>query len=150
MIYGFVANFTRLAARLGVAQLTLSQTIRALEERLRVRADPHDAECIADRSRRALAAGSGPRLDETKAELESLRELRDKPAGTFRVSAIDFTVDYILWPKLAPFMEKYPDIKFEIVIDYAMTDIAAAGYDSRVVYVEWSDVICVRSRQERL
>lgn len=80
---------------------------------------------------RLLQTG-GPRLDVIRAELEALREQRDKPTGTFRISAIDFTVEYILWPRLAPFLAKHPDISVEIAIDYAMIDIAASGYDAGV------------------
>jgi DNA-binding transcriptional LysR family regulator len=126
-------SFTRAAAKLGIAQPTLSQTIRALEERLGVRLLIRTTRSVSptDAGKRLLQT-AGPRLDDIRAELEALREQRDKPTGTFRISAIDFTVDYILWPRLAPFLAKHPDIRVEIAIDYAMTDIAASGYDAGV------------------
>jgi len=126
-------SFTRAAAKLGIAQPTLSQTIRALEERLGVRLLIRTTRSVSptDAGERLLQT-AGPRLDDIRAELEALREQRDKPTGTFRISAIDFTVDYILWPRLAPFLAKHPDIRVEIAIDYAMTDIAASGYDAGV------------------
>ncbi|MBB4570782.1 LysR family transcriptional regulator [Rhizobium leucaenae] len=126
-------SFTRAAAKLGIAQPTLSQTVRALEDRLGVRLLIRTTRSVSPtEAGERLLQTAGPRLDDIRADLEAMRELRDKPAGTFRISAIDFTVDYILWPKLAPFLEKYPDIKIEITIDYAMTDIAATGYDAGV------------------
>lgn len=126
-------SFTRAAAKLGMAQPTLSQTVRALEDRLGVRLLIRTTRSVSPtEAGERLLQTAGPRLDDIRAELETLRELREKPAGTFRISAIDFTVDYILWPKLAPFLEKYPDIKVELAIDYAMTDIAASGYDAGV------------------
>ncbi|AYM65663.1 LysR family transcriptional regulator [Agrobacterium fabrum] len=126
-------SFTRAAAKLGISQPTLSQTIRALEERLGVRLLIRTTRSVSptDAGERLLQT-AGPRLDDIRAELEALREQRDKPTGTFRISAIDFTVDYILWPRLAPFLAKHPDIRVEIAIDYAMTDIAASGYDAGV------------------
>ena len=126
-------SFTRAAAKLGIAQPTLSQTIRALEERLGVRLLIRTTRSVSptDAGERLLQT-AGPRLDDIRAELEAVREQRDKPTGTFRISAIDFTVDYILWPRLAPFLAKHPDIRVEIAIDYAMTDIAASGYDAGV------------------
>ncbi|WP_333822992.1 LysR family transcriptional regulator [Pinisolibacter sp.] len=126
-------SFTRAAAKLGVAQPTLSQTIRNFEERLGVRLLIRTTRNVSPtEAGERLLAMAGPRVEEIRAELASLRELREKPAGTFRISAIDFTVDYFLWPKLEPFLKTYPDIKIEITIDYGMTDIAASGYDAGI------------------
>ena len=126
-------SFTRAAAKLGIAQPTLSQNIRALEERLGVRLLVRTTRNVSPtEAGQRLLRTVGPRLEEITAELDSLKELREKPAGTFRISAIDFTVDYILWPKLRPFLQKHPDIRIEIAVDYSMTDIAAGGYDAGV------------------
>jgi len=126
-------SFTRAAAKLGIAQPTLSQTIRALEERLGLRLLIRTTRSVSPtEAGERLLRTAGPRLDDIRAELEALREQRDKSTGTFRISAIDFTVDYILWPRLAPLLAKHPDIRVEIANDYAMTDIAASGYDAGV------------------
>src|SRR4051794_40848861 len=102
-------SFTRAAAKLGIAQPTLSQNIRALEERLGVRLLVRTTRNVSPtEAGQRLLQTAGPRLEEITAELDSLKELRDKPAGTFRISAIDFTVDYILWPKLMPLLQKHP------------------------------------------
>jgi DNA-binding transcriptional LysR family regulator len=61
-----------------------------------------------------------------------LGELREKPAGTIRITAIDFAVETILWPKLTRFLREYPDIKIEIIVDYGLTDIVAERYDAGV------------------
>jgi DNA-binding transcriptional LysR family regulator len=74
----------------------------------------------------------GHRFEEVEAELQALRELREKPAGTIRITAIDYVADTILWPKLAKFLPDYPDIKVEIIIDYGLTDIVAQRYDAGV------------------
>ena len=50
----------------------------------------------------------GPRLDEVELELESLSDLRNKPNGTVRITSTDYATDQILWPKLQPFLRKYP------------------------------------------
>ncbi len=74
----------------------------------------------------------GPRFEEIDAELAALSELRDKPAGTIRITAGEHPADTILWPVLATFLPQYPDIKMEIVIDYGLTDIVAGHYDAGV------------------
>ena len=55
-------------------------------------------------------------------------ELREKPAGTVRITAAEHAANTILWPKLAKLLRKYPDIKVEIIVEQALTDIVAARY----------------------
>ena len=88
----------------------------------------------------------GPRFEEIDAELAALSELRDKPAGTIRITAGEHPADTILWPVLATFLPLYPDIKMEIVIDYGLTDIVAGHYDAGVRLGEQiaKDMIAVR------
>jgi DNA-binding transcriptional LysR family regulator len=87
-----------------------------------------------------------PRLEEIEAALKELGELREKPAGTFRITATEYAADAVLLPKLAPLLKSYPDIKVEIVIDYGLTDIVAQRYDAGVRSGEQvaKDMIAVR------
>jgi DNA-binding transcriptional LysR family regulator len=88
----------------------------------------------------------GPRFEEIEAELEALSELREKPAGTIRITAVDYVADTVLWPKLTKLLREYPDIKVEIIIDYGLTDIVAQGFDAGVRHGEQvaKDMIAVR------
>jgi hypothetical protein len=122
-------SFTRAAAKLGVSQSALSHTIRGLEARLGVRLLTRTTRSVApteagERLMRTLA----PRLDEIEAELVSVAELREKPAGTIRITATEFAIDSVLLPKLAPLLRQYPDIKVEAIVDYGLTDIVAQQY----------------------
>src|ERR671929_196960 len=104
-------NFTRAAARLGVSQSALSQTIRQLEERLGLRLLTRTTRSVSPtEAGERLLRSIGPRLDEIEAELESLSELREKPAGTIRITTTDYAIDKVLWPKLEKFLPQYPDI----------------------------------------
>src|SRR5712692_8651612 len=140
-------SFTKGAAKLGVSQSALSHTIRELEERLGVRLLTRTTRSVSpteagDRLLRTLA----PRFDEIEAELASIAELREKPAGTVRITATEFAIDTVLWPRLAKLLRKYPDIKVEITIDYGLTDIVAQRYDAGVRLGEQvaKDMIAVR------
>jgi DNA-binding transcriptional LysR family regulator len=75
-----------------------------------------------------------------------LGDLREKPAGTFRITTTDYAADTLLWPKLAKLLREYPDIKVEIIIDYGLTDIVAERYDAGVRLGEQvaKDMIAVR------
>ena len=94
-------SFTRAAAKLGVSQSALSHTIRGLEERLGVRLLTRTTRSVSPtEAGERLLNTVGPRFEEIEAELEAVRELREKPAGTVRINAIDYVADTILWPKL--------------------------------------------------
>ncbi|WP_445503623.1 LysR family transcriptional regulator [Microvirga sp. G4-2] len=140
-------SFTRAAAKLGVSQSALSHTIRQLEERLGLRLLTRTTRSVSPTEAGArLLQTVGPRLDEIEAEIEALNELREKPAGTIRITTEDTAVELILWPKLEKFLPKYPDIKVELSIDYGLTDIAAQSYDAGVRLGESvdRDMIAVR------
>jgi DNA-binding transcriptional LysR family regulator len=126
-------SFTTAAAKLGVSQSALSHTIKELEERLGVRLLTRTTRSVsATEAGERLLNNIGPRFDEIQAEVASLSELREKPAGTIRITATENATETILLPKLAPLLHEYPDIKVEIFIDYGLTDIVAQRYDAGV------------------
>ena len=140
-------SFTRAATKLGLSQSALSHTIHGVEERLGVRLLSRTTRSVAPTAAgERLLHGMAPRFDEIEAELASLRELRDKPAGTIRITATEYAADAILLPKLAKLLPAYPDIKVEIVIDYGLTDIVAQRFDAGVRSGEQvaKDMIAVR------
>jgi DNA-binding transcriptional LysR family regulator len=140
-------SFTRAAAQLGVSQSALSHTIRALEERLGLRLLTRTTRSVAPTAAgERLLHSVGPRFDEIDAELAALSELREKPAGTIRITTGEHCAGSILWPALAKLLPQYPDIKVEVVIDYGLTDIVAERYDAGVRLGEQvaKDMIAVR------
>lgn len=140
-------SFTRAAAQLGVSQSALSHTIRGLEERLGLRLLTRTTRSVAPtEAGERLMLTVGPRFDEIDGELAALSALREKPAGTIRITAGEHSADAVLWPALAALLPRYPDIKVEIVIDYGLTDIVAERYDAGVRLGEQvaKDMIAVR------
>jgi DNA-binding transcriptional LysR family regulator len=140
-------SFTRAAATLGVSQSALSQTVRQLEARLGIRLLTRTTRSVSPtEAGERLLQIVGSRFEEIDAELEALTALREKPAGTLRITAGDHAIKSILWPKLQKFLPTYPDIKVEIVIDYGLIDIVAERYDAGVRWGEQvaKDMIAVR------
>ncbi|MGV7217410.1 LysR family transcriptional regulator [Bradyrhizobium sp. UFLA05-112] len=140
-------SFTGAAAKLGVSQSALSYTIRELEARLGVRLLTRTTRSVAPtETGQRLLRMAAPRLEEIESELAAIRELREKPAGTIRITATEYAADAILLPKLAKLLPNYPDIKVEVVIDYGLTDIVAQGFDAGVRSGEQveRDMIAVR------
>ena len=120
-------NFRRAAVEQGVSVSSLSQRLRDMEERLGVRLLTRTTRSVAPtEAGERLLRSIGPHLDEIEAELAALGELRDKPAGTIRITASEHAAATILWPALARLLPDYPDIKVEISIESALTVYASS------------------------
>jgi DNA-binding transcriptional LysR family regulator len=140
-------SFTKAAAKLGVSQSALSHTMRGLEERLGVRLLTRTTRKVSSTAAgERLLRSLGPRFEEIEAELGALSELREKPAGTIRITAGEHAAVATLEPALAKFLPGYPDINVEIIVDYGLTDIVAERYDAGVRLGEQvaKDMIAVR------
>ena len=140
-------SFTRAAARLGTSQSSLSQTVRRLEARLGLR-------LLARTTRSVAATEAGdqlietlrPAFDEIDAKLTALSELREKPAGTIRITTSQHAAEAILWPAVARLLLNYPDLRVELSIDATLTDVVAERYDAGIRLGEQvaKDMIAVR------
>ncbi|MBS1181927.1 MAG: putative transcriptional regulator LysR [Proteobacteria bacterium] len=140
-------SFTRGAAQLGVSQSALSHTIRGLEERLGIRLLTRTTRAVSPtEAGERLLASVGPLLDGIDSELAAVTAMRDKPAGTIRITTGEHAATTVLWPKLRQILPDYPDITVEVIIDYGLTDIVAERYDAGIRLGEHlaKDMIAVR------
>ncbi|MCX8004007.1 MAG: LysR family transcriptional regulator [Burkholderiaceae bacterium] len=130
-------SFTRAAAKLGVSQSALSHSVRALETRLGVRLLTQTTRSVsATEAGAQLMNAVAPRLDEIEVEIAAVSELSEKVAGTVRITAIDHVVESVVWPRLAPVLHRYPELKLEVSTEYRMVDIAAESVD---IGIRWGD-----------
>lgn len=130
-------SFTRAAAQLGVTPSALSHSMRALEERLGLRLLNRTTRSVTPtEAGERLLLSIGPRFDQIESEVEALSALRDKPAGTVRISADEHSMQTVLWPTLRKLLPDYPDMHVEIVTDYTLTDIVAERFDAGVRFGE--------------
>ena len=140
-------SFTRAASRLGMSPSALSHAMKALEARLGVRLLARTT-----RSVRATEAGEQllrtlrPAFAEIGAGLATLSGLRDKPAGTVRLTMPKHAATSVVWPMLPDFLAAYPDIRVELSIDAGLTDLVASRYDAGIRFAERvpRDMIAVR------
>lgn len=140
-------SFTRAAARLGTSQSALSHTIRRLETRLGVRLLTRTTRRVAPtQAGEQLLKTLSPALDNIAAELVSLSELREKPAGVIRITTSEHAANSVLWPALETLLPHYPDIHVELSIDSGLTDIVAERFDAGVRLGESvaKDMVAVR------
>lgn len=140
-------SFTRAAAKLGVSQSALSQTVKALEERLGIRLLTRTTRSVSPtEAGERLLQTVAPRFDEIEQELAAMNAMREKPAGTIRITAGEHPAITILQEGLARFLPDYPDINVEIIVDYGLADIVADCVDAGVRLGEQvaKDMIAVR------
>ncbi len=126
-------SFTRAAAKLGVSQSALSQTIRSLEDRLGLSLLTRTTRSVAPtEAGERLLRTVAPRFDEIEAQLAALSELRDTPSGTVRITAGEHPAITVLQPTLKRVLPEHPNLNVEISVDYGLTDIVAEGFDAGV------------------
>lgn len=126
-------SFTRAAAQLGVSQSALSHLIRALEAKMGVRLLTRTTRSVSPtEAGERLMQNIAPRFQEIEAELLAVGELRDKPAGTIRITASENAADTVLWPRLEKLLPEYPLIKVEINAESRFVDLVAERYDMGV------------------
>jgi DNA-binding transcriptional LysR family regulator len=140
-------SFTRAAARLGTSQSALSHTVRRLETRLGLRLLTRTTRSVAPtEAGERLIATLRPAFDDIDAKLSALSELRERPAGAVRITTSKHAAETILWPALSRLLPQYPDVKVELTVDQALTNIVAERYDAGVRLGEQveKDMIAVR------
>lgn len=126
-------SFTRAAGTLGVTPSALSQAISGLEERMQIRLLTRTTRSVSTTAAgERLVTAIGHRFDEIEAELDALTDLRDKPAGTVRITCGDHVLHSVLLPKLTPLLREFPEIKLEFDMNYGFRDIAADRFDAGV------------------
>jgi DNA-binding transcriptional LysR family regulator len=140
-------SFTKAAAKIGIAQSTLSHTIKRLEERMGLRLLTRTTRNVApteagERLRQSLA----PRIAEIDADIAALMAFRDKPSGTIKITLSDHALESVVWPKLRPLLVDYPDIKVELSRDNGLRNIVEDGFDAGVRLGESveKDMVAVR------
>ena len=94
-------SFTKAAVKLGVSRSALSHTLRGLEARLGLRLLTRTTRSVAPTAAgERLRQTVGHRIEEIEAELDALSELREKSAGTIRITAHEHALNLVLLPAL--------------------------------------------------
>jgi len=127
------SSFAKAARQLGVSRSTLSETIRALEEKLGVRLLNRTTRSVAlTEVGERLLAELRPALESFEAAVESINVFRDKPAGHLRLTVPRPAAKQIIEPILAEFLTANPAITLEVVAESALTDIVRDRFDAGI------------------
>ncbi|CAA0093032.1 HTH-type transcriptional regulator PgrR [Starkeya nomas] len=140
-------SFTRAAARLGTSQSSLSHTVRRLEERMGVRLLTRTTRNVAPtEAGEQLLDTLRPAFNDIEERISAIGALRQRPAGTVRLTASPHPAASIVMPAASRLMAEYPDVKIEISVDLRLTDIVAERYDAGIRLGEQveKDMVAVR------
>jgi DNA-binding transcriptional LysR family regulator len=139
-------SFRAAAAELGVSASALSHALRTIEERLDVRLINRTTRSVAlTEAGTRLFARISPAFRDINDALEDLNSFRGKPAGTLRFNAARQSAQLVLLPIVTKFLKAFPDVNVEIVVNDALIDMVAAGFDAGVRFGETiaADMIAV-------
>lgn len=133
MVVAEERSFTRAAAKLGISQSALSHTVRRLETRLGIRLLVRTTRNVAPtEAGERLLSTLRPAFDDIEHRVAALGELRDRPAGTIRITAGDHSARTVLWPVLERLLPDYPEVKVEISVDDSLTDLVEGRFDAGI------------------
>lgn len=140
-------SFTRAAARIGTSQSALSHTVRRLEESLGLKLLARTTRSVGLTEAGAqLLETLSPALGEIRARLDELGRLRERPAGTVRITCSQHAAQTLLWPAIDAVMARYPEIHVELSVDGSLTNIVTDRFDAGIRLGEQveRDMIAVR------
>ena len=116
---------------------SLSEAVRRLEARLGVRLLHRTTRSVAPTEAGArLAERLRPALSEVEAALDVVNHFRDRPAGTLRLNVPGSAARLVLPEIVTPFLQAYPEIKLEVMVEEGFVDLLAAGCDAGIRYDE--------------
>jgi DNA-binding transcriptional LysR family regulator len=126
-------SFTRAAARLGVSPSALSHTMRRLEERLHIQLLARSTRSVSTtEAGERLLARLRPAIEEISGAVEDLGRLVGRPSGHVRITASRIAARMVIAPALRRFIERYPEIVVEVLIESGLTDIVARRFDAGI------------------
>src|SRR6202042_2778919 len=134
-------------AQLGMSQSALSHAMNALEARLGVRLLSRTTRSVSTtEAGETLLRSLRPALQDIASGLMAVGATRDQPSGTVRITATKHAATSVVMPALPSFLLAHPDVRVELVVDDALTNIVAGRFDAGIRFGELveKDMIAIR------
>lgn len=126
-------SFSAAARELGVSRSAVSQTVRQLEERLRVVLLARTTRSVSlTEAGRRLVETAGPALGQALAALAAVSARPGEVVGRLRLTVPRAAVPFVVDPVLPAFRARHPRVEVEIAVEERLVDIVAEGYDAGV------------------
>jgi len=130
-------NFRRAAAALALSPSALSHAIAALEKRMGVRLFNRTTRSVSlTEAGEAFLHKLTPALHEIDQAMESINSFRSTPSGTLRLNTSIGAAEMILTPIVLQYLQRYPEMRVDIVTDNRLVDIVAGGFDAGIRLAE--------------
>ncbi|WP_229260412.1 LysR family transcriptional regulator [Duganella alba] len=130
-------GFRQAARASGQSASALSESMRRLENQLGIRLLVRTTRSVTPTEAGTLLLGRlRPALNEVASALDVLNDLRDSPRGTLKLNVPVSAARFFLQDIVNRFMQAYPEILVEIVVDNNFVDVVASGCDAGVRYGE--------------
>ncbi len=133
LVVARLRSFSGAARELGVSTSAVSQSVRQLEEHLRVALLNRTTRSVSvtDAGRR-LVEGAGPAMGQTLAALHEVAAQPGEVVGRVRLSVPRIALPFVIAPVLPTFRARHPRVEVEVSVDDRFVDIVAEGYDAGV------------------
>lgn len=130
-------SFSAAARELGVSKSAVSQSVRQLEEQLRVGLLVRTTRSVSltDAGRR-LVENAGPALAQVADALAQVTAQPGEVVGRVKLTVPRVAVPFIIEPVLPTFRARYPRVAVEVVVEERFVDIVAEGYDAGIRLTE--------------
>lgn len=118
---------------MGVSRAALSQNLKALERQLGVQLLYRTTRdmSLTEQGQRLFVALQ-PSLGTIVRAVRGLDEAASTPAGHLRVNTARMAARLLIEPHLAEFLERYPKLTVELVMDDGLSNIIAEGCDAGI------------------
>ncbi|AMM16856.1 MAG: LysR family transcriptional regulator [Pseudomonadota bacterium] len=140
-------SFRRAADALGVSRSSLSHTMLALERQLGVRLLNRTTRSVAPtEAGEALLVRIGPVLRNLDEALDAVADARGNPSGMLRINANEGAARILLKAAVPRFLERFPGMALDLVVEGRLVDIVEQGFDAGVRLEESvpRDMVAVR------
>jgi DNA-binding transcriptional LysR family regulator len=140
-------SFSGAARELGVSRSAVSQSMRLLEEELRVTLVARTTRSVSltDAGRR-LVESAGPAVAQVRAALTEVTAKPGEVVGRVRLTVPRAAFHFVIEPVLPRFRERHPRIEVELVFEDQLVDLVREGFDAGVRLSEFveRDMVSVR------
>jgi len=129
-------SFRAAASELSVSTSALSHSIAGLEARIGVRLFNRTTRSVSlSEAGAQFVQNVAPALSTIRDALEQAGSFRDTPSGTLRINT-SVGAAHQAMPVFVAFLQRYPDMKLDIVTEGRLIDIVVEGFDAGIRLLE--------------
>jgi DNA-binding transcriptional LysR family regulator len=125
----------------------VSHAVRLVEDRLGVPLFVRTTRSVAlTEAGSALVSVAQPALHEISEHLEHLRAAKGRVGGLLRLNVPSIALPLIVTPVVTEMARRFPDVRIEIFMDNAMSDVVSGGFDAGIRLGETiaKDMVAIR------